>query len=124
MTGAAERKDELIIAALISHPTVKAAAEACGVCETQIYSRLRTPAFKERYDAARRALLEQCTAYIQGIVGEAIQKMYAVMNDPDASPQVQLNAADTIARNSLRLTEQADILAQLAELKKAVFPNE
>ena len=124
MVKAAERKDELIISALIGNPTVRAAAAACGVSETQIYARLRNAAFKEKYDAARRELLEQSTAYIQGIVSEAIQKMRDVMNDPDASQQVQLNAAEAITRNSLKLTEQADILAQIAELKKAVFPNE
>ena len=124
MAKAADRKDELIISALIGNPTVRAAAAACGVSETQIYARLRNAAFKEKYDAARRELLEQSTAYIQGIVSEAIQKMRDVMNDPDASQQVQLNAAEAITRNSLKLTEQADILAQIAELKKAVFPNE
>ena len=121
---AAERKDELIIAALISNPTVAAAATACGVSQTQIFARLRTPAFKEKYDAARREILEQSAAYIQGMVSEAIRKMRDVMNDENASPQVQLNAAEAITRNSLKLTEQADILTQLAELKKAVFPNE
>ena len=124
MAKAADRKDELIISALIGNPTVRAAAAACGVSETQIYARLRNAAFKEKYDAARRELLEQSTAYIQGIVSEAIQKMRDVMNDPDATPQVQLNAAEAITRNSLKLTEQNDILTQLAELKKAVFPNE
>ena len=69
-------------------------------------------------------MLAQSTAYIQGIVSEAIQKMRSVMNDPDAAPQVQLNAATAIMRSSLQLTEQTDILAQLAELRKAVFPNE
>ena len=49
--------------------------------------------------------------------------MYSIMNDPDAAPQVQLNAANAIASNSLKMTEQADILAQLEELKKAVFPE-
>lgn len=124
MAKAADRKDELIISALISNPTVRAAAAACGVSETQIYSRLRQPAFKEKYDTARRGLLEQSTAYLQGIVSEAIEKMRDVMNDPDAAPQVQLNAAEAITRTSLKLTEQTDILTQLAELKKAVFPYE
>lgn len=124
MGKAADRKDEIIIAALISNPTVKKAAEACGMGETQIYARLRTPAFKEKYDNARRELLQQTTAYLQGIVGEAIQKMYSIMNNPDASYQVQLNAAEAIARNKDKMTEQADILGQIAELKKAVFPNE
>ena len=120
MAKAADRKDELIIAALIGNPTVRAAAAACGVSETQIYARLRNAAFKEKYDAARRELLEQSTAYIQGIVSEAIQKMREVMNDPDASQQTQLNAAESILRNSLKFTEQNDILTQLAELKKEV----
>ena len=124
MSRSTARKDEIIIAALIGNPTVRAASKACGISETQIYARLRTPAFKKRYDDARREVLEQSTAYIQGIVSEAIQKMRSVMNDPDASQQVQLNAAEAITRNSLKLTEQADILAQIAELKKAVFPNE
>ena len=117
-------KDEILIAALLNNPTVRAAAKALQMDEGNIYRRLRQPAFKEKYDAARREILEQSTAYIQGMVSEAIQKMRDVMNDPDATPQVQLNAAEAITRNSLKLTEQADILAQLAELKKAVFPNE
>ena len=124
MAKAADRKDELIISALIGNPTVRAAAAACGVSETQIYARLRNATFKEKYDAARREVLEHSAAYIQGMVSEAIQKMRDIMNDPDASQQVQLNAEEAITRNSLKLTEQADILQQIAELKKAVFPNE
>ena len=123
MAKAAERKDELIISALLSNPTVKKAAAICKVSEAQIYARLRNAEFKATYDRARRALLAQSTAYLQGITGEALQKMYEIMNDPDAAPQVQLNAANAIASNSLKMTEQADILAQLEELKKAVFPE-
>lgn len=123
MAKAADRKDELIISALISNPTVRAAAAICKVSEAQIYARLRNAEFKAKYDRARRELLAQSTAYLQGITGEALQKMYSIMNDPDAAPQVQLNAANAIASNSLKMTEQADILAQLEELKKAVFPE-
>lgn len=124
MSNAKERKDELVLAALLSNPTVRAAATACQMSETQIYARLRTPAFKERYDNARRELLAQSTAYLQAITGEALQKMYEIMKNPDVAPQVQLNAAQAIASNSLKMTEQADILATLAELKKVVFLNE
>ena len=119
-----QNKDEIVIAALISNPTVRAAAQVCGVCETQIYSRLRTKAFKDKYDAARLEVLQQSTAYIQGVISEAIQKMRDIMNDENASQQVQLNAAEAIIRTSLKLTEQTDIITQLAEIKKAVFPNE
>lgn len=124
MTEAAQRKEELIITALISTPTVRAASEACGVSESQIYARLRNPEFKARYNEAKRDLLAQTTAYIQSIVGEAVKKMRDIMNDPDVAPQIQLNAADAIARHTLKFTEQADILAQIDELKKMVFSDE
>lgn len=120
-TTAADRKNELIISSLISTTSVRAAAKVCGVSETQIYARLRDPAFKKQYDDARREMLEQSTAYVQGIVGEALQKMYEIMNDENAAPQIQLNAAEAIVRNSIKLTEQNDIIGQIAELMAAVF---
>ena len=124
MAKATDRKDELIITALLSNPTVRAAAAACGMGETQIYARLRNPAFKELYDRARLETLQQSTAYLQGIVGEAIRKMYDIMTDPDNAPTVQLQAAQAITRTQQAMTEQTDILTQLAELKRAVFPDE
>lgn len=124
MATAAERKDELIIAALISNPTIRAASTVCGVSETQIYARLRTPAFKARYDKAKREMLEQSTTYVQSIVSEAIQKMHAIMTDENVAPQIQLNAAEAIVRASLKMTEQTDILGTIADLTAAVFSNE
>lgn len=122
--AATSRKNEVILAALLSNPTVKAASEACGVSERQIYERLRDPAFKKRYQAARLEVLEQSTAYLQGIVCDALLKMYEVMNDPKNSSTVQLKAAQAITRTQIAMTEQTDILTQLAELRKAVFPDE
>jgi signal transduction histidine kinase len=121
MATKASMNDELIISALLANPTIRAASAACGVSETQIYARLRNEAFKERYKNAKRDSLEQSTTFIQGLVSEAIQKMRDVMNDPNASQQVQLNAAEALIRCTLRLTEQTDILGQIDELKKAVF---
>ena len=110
-------KDEKIIAALISTPTIRAASEVCGVSETQIYARLRLPEFKARYDKARRELLERNTAALQGHLGAAIETMGQICTDPETAPQVRLNAADAIIRNSLKLTEQTDIISRIEALE-------
>lgn len=114
-------RDEIIIAALISNSTVRGAAAACGLSETTVFGRLRDPAFKDRYREARHDVLQQASAYLQGIVGEAIQKMYEVMTDPENAPQVQLNAAMAIVKAQQTMTEQTDVLAELAELRKVVL---
>ena len=75
------RKDEALIAALLSNPTVRAAAKAVGRSETQVYARLRDPDFKSRYDSARHELLEQSTAALQG------QTLFSLLNPLEyASP--------------------------------------
>lgn len=118
------KRDEKIISALMCNPTVRAAAAALNVSERQIYDRLRSPDFKKKYAQARREALEQSTAYLQGIVGDALLKIYEIMTDPDNAPTVQLQAAQAITRTALSMTEQVDIMAQLAELKEAILPDE
>lgn len=113
-------KDEKIISALISNPTIRAASEACGVSETQIYARLRNPEFKARYDEARRDLLARATAALQSRLTGAVEVMGEICGDTETAPQTRLNAADAIIRNTLKMTEQADILARLDELEAAM----
>lgn len=118
MAKASERKDEKIIAALISNTTVRAAANECGVSETQIYKRLRDDEFLKKYDRVRMDLLQHATANAQGTIGQAIEKIKEIMNDSETSRQVQLNAADALLRNTYRMTEQADILQRLEKLEQ------
>lgn len=113
-------KDEIILSALLANPTVRAASAACGISETQIYVRLRNPDFKAKYDTARRELLERNTAALQSHLAEAIEVMGEICRDTDAAPQTRLNAADAIIRNSLKLTEQTDILTRLEVLEKSL----
>mgnify|MGYP003453592544 CR=1 FL=1 len=112
------KNDEIILAALLSAPTVRAASEACGVSESQIYARLRNDAFKKKYDQARKELLEQNTAALQGHLGVAIETLAEIVQDGKASQQTRLNAAEAIIRNSLKLTEQTDIIARLDALER------
>lgn len=111
--------DELIISALLSCRTNAQAAEKCGLSEAQLYVRMRAEKFKEKYDKARYELLERNAAALQGHLGSAIQAMADIVEDEKTAPQVKLNAADAIIRNSLKLTEQADILKRLEALERA-----
>lgn len=119
-TTASIRKDELIIAALLSNSSLRAASAACGVCETQIRKRLKDPAFKEKYDSERRELLQQNTTVLQGHVSKAISTIAGVMSSKTSSEQTKLNAAEAIIRNSLKLTEQTEILERLDKLEKSL----
>lgn len=66
-------------------------------------------------------LLERNTAALQGHLAGAIEVMGQICQDADTAPQVRLNAADAIIRNSLKLTEQNDILTRLDELERTMW---
>lgn len=117
-TRASKSKDEKIIAALISSKTVKEASELCGISERQIYKRLNDEEFKIEYNSARTRIVTQAVGNIQGLLGEAIERLRSVMNDSDSSPQTQINAADAILRHCLKLTETADVMQRLDKLEE------
>ena len=118
MSNASERKDELILAALLINPTVRAASQACGVSESVIYSRLKEPDFRERYDKERREMLTQSAAALQTHLGAAIEAMGEIVNDKETNPQTRLNAAEAVIRNTLKLTERTDVLDRLDALER------
>lgn len=62
--------------------------------------------------------MENATRALQGRLSGAVEVLGEICSDPDVAPQTRLNAADAIIRNSLKLTEQTDILEQLRELER------
>lgn len=108
-----------MIAALITKSSVTAASKACGLSETQIYQRMKDPDFAKLYREARRDLLAGCTVAVQSQLGQAVETMAQIMTNEENAPQVRLNAADTILRHGLKLTEQIDIVERLEAIEKA-----
>jgi len=48
----------------------------------------------------------------------SVSTMSAIMTNEANSPQVRLNAADTILRYALKLTDKVDILERVENLEK------
>lgn len=117
-------KDEQIIAALLSNPTIRDAAHSLEIPESRIYSRLRNEQFSKKYSEARQRLLRQTTTYLQGLVSEAVEKIRSVMNDPESSRQTSLNAAAELLRVCYKMTEQADVIDRLDKLEQIVEAKE
>jgi len=109
--------DEAIISAVLTCETIKKAAEACGLCESQLYKRMRTDGFKAKYSRVKDQMLDSVTSTMQNGMKEAACTMIKIMRDPSIAPQTRLNAADSILRNGMKLTEQNEILQRLEKLE-------
>jgi hypothetical protein len=103
------RKQETVIAALLTEPTYAQAAAKAGISESTVYNWLRRRAFREAYRQARRELIESAIGRLQAATGQAVDTLVAVAahgrRDSD-----RVRAAIALISHAFRGLEDADVL--------------
>lgn len=118
--------DEAIIAALLDHGTIRAAAEAVGLSERTIYDRMSDGEFQALYRAAKSDLVRAALLRINRHLERAIDTVAGIMEDEDNNAAVRLQAAQTIINNAGKFaqrlqTNETDVLSQQEINKFSVF---
>ena len=103
------RKQEALIAALLTEPTYAKAAAKTGISESTVYKWLRQPAFREAYRRARREIIENAIGRLQAATGQAVDTLLHVAaharRDSDRT-----RAAVALISHAMRGLEDADLL--------------
>jgi hypothetical protein len=103
------RKQEALIAALLTEPTHSAAATEAGVSEATLHRWLRLPAFRTAYRRARRELVEGAVGRIQAATGQAVDTLLAVARE-GAKDGDRVRAAVALLDHAFRGLTDADTL--------------
>ncbi|MBI3464746.1 MAG: hypothetical protein HY000_17075, partial [Planctomycetes bacterium] len=103
------RKQEALIAALLTEATHADAAAKAGVSEATLHRWLRLSDFRAAYRHARRELVEGAIGRIQAATGQAVDTLMAVAKDgPKDGDRVR--AAIALLDHALRGLTDADAL--------------
>lgn len=118
--------DEAIIAALLDHGTIRAAAEAVGLSERTIYDRMSDGEFQALYRAAKSDLVRAALLRINRHLERAIDTVAGIMEDEDNNAAVRLQAAQTIINNAGKFaqrlqTNETGVLSQQESNKFSIF---
>lgn len=118
--------DEAIIAALLDHGTIRAAAEAVGLSERTIYDRMSDGEFQALYRAAKSDLVRAALLRINKHLERAIDTVAGIMEDEDNNAAVRLQAAQTIINNAGKFaqrlqTNETGVLSQQESNKFSIF---
>lgn len=114
------KKWELAIAALLTTPTIKEAAEKCGMGENTLLSWLKIPEFAEQYKEAKRQVLDVAINRLQTIAGEAVECLRDVLTNQDNPASARVSAAKSVLELSAKAVEIEDISTRLDELEKTI----
>lgn len=106
------------IQALLTEPSIVAAAKKCGKNERTIRRWLaEDAAFVKALLAARRAVVAAGNAHLAGGYAEAAEQLLALMKDPEAtSPRV--SAAKAVLEHAQRGIEVDDMAVRIAALEQ------
>ena len=118
--------DEAIIAALLDHGTIRAAAEAVGLSERTIYDRMSDGEFQALYRAAKSDLVRAALLRINRHLERAIDTVAGIMEDEDNNAAVRLQAAQTIINSAGKFaqrlqTNETGVLSQQESNKFSIF---
>jgi transposase-like protein len=120
MTGHGEklsRKQEQAIGALLTEPTISAAAAAVGIGEATLRRWMKLDDFTTEYRAARRQVVEQATARLQQASSGAVDTLVKSLEADSES--VQLRAAMAILADATSAVELLDLEERLAALERS-----
>lgn len=110
--------DEIIIAALLSCPTLEAAATQCGISVRQLYERRQNPDFVQKLTEAQTEALATTTRYLQHATGSAANVLVDIAETPGRPAQVRISAARAVLDMAAKFTEIVDVQARLEALER------
>lgn len=107
------RKADNILQALLSHHTIREAAQATQVSERVIYDYLNDPDFESRYKVARDDIIRGVSNHLREQMNEAVDVIGDIMRDPENKANDRLAAAKSILEFGDKYITRNDILERL-----------
>jgi len=114
------RKQDTAIGALLSQPTILAAAESVGVGESTLRRWLKDGDFLTAYRAARREAVSQAVGHLQGACSVAVLALTDISQDVNCPASARVSAARTVLELALKGVELEDLTVRVEELESQV----
>ena len=114
------RKQDTAIGALLSRPTISAAAESVGIGESTLRRWLKDRDFLAAYRETRREAVSQAVGQLQAACSVAVVALTDISKDVNCPASARVSAARTVLEMALKGVELEDLAVRVEELEKQV----
>lgn len=114
-------KQEKLLIALMSQPTVTKAYEAAGIAKKTAYKYMRDPTFKSEWDKLRRETMTRTSGLLLQASADAVLTLHEVATSKSVSPTARVLASRAILEMGFKAHELLtleDIQERLQALEK------
>lgn len=124
MSARTEGRWSVAISALLTSPSLAAAARRSGVPQRTLQRWHANPKFRELLAAAYRVVVESAVRQVQQSMGKAAETLVAVLDDPASTPADRIRAARTILDTGLAGMEKLDLVREVEKLLARAAAND
>ena len=112
-------KQKKALAALLTAPTIDAAAQAAGIGYTTLRRWLKDDeAFRREYERELAGLVTDAAAKAKQSMAPALSVLREIVEDEYGPAAVRVSAARSLLEYGLKLTEITDVIARLDALER------
>jgi len=105
------------LAALLSAPTIKAAAEQCGISEKTMHAWMREPDMAYALRQAQEDMARGAMRQVMQAVGRAVAVLTEIMEDAASAPMPRVVAAKTILEQTIRVYDLESVARRLEAIE-------
>jgi ACT domain-containing protein len=116
-------KKEAFLVALMENPTISKAIEQAGISKSTGYKYLGDDDFQKELLKRKSEAMSEAVTYLQGKLSRCGEVLMDIVEDTEISPQVRINAINSVFSNTKLMTESVDILLRIAELEEKTKSN-
>ena len=113
------QREGAFIAALLTAPSLAAAAAAADVCVRTARRWYADAAFKAKLEAAQNELVAHNLTRLKASLSTAIDALNAIITDAAVSAPARVAAARTLLDSAFKAVELSDIITRLERLEQA-----
>jgi hypothetical protein len=111
------RRAEAAILALLTEPSIEAAADRAGVSKSTLLRWQQEPSFRDQYRAARRSVVEGTIGRLQQATAQAVDAL--CRNLTCGVPPSEIAAAKAIIDQAIKGVELVDLAERVDALEQA-----
>lgn len=111
-------KQASLLTGLMNGLSVPEAAKQAGIAKQTAYSYLKDPEFAEELRQLQTEAISAATRYMQTKLTECARELVKIIEKPDVSDQVRINAINCLFTNCRAFTESTQFMDMAADLEK------
>ena len=113
-------KETAFLKAMLEESTITKAIQKANISRETAYKYLKNPTFQAELNKRRSECINDTVRYLQGKLSLCNETLVKIIEDPNTSDQIKINAINAIYTNCKSMTETAEIITRLASIEEAL----